>query len=74
MATVHMSEAEVSRDLHAALAQVQQGVEIIIEPGSSARRCAETLPIPAPGAQTERVHRPRESMGSQARRRAGPGC
>jgi antitoxin (DNA-binding transcriptional repressor) of toxin-antitoxin stability system len=31
MATVHMSEAEVARDLHAVLAQVQQGVEIVIE-------------------------------------------
>ncbi len=31
MATVHMSEAELARDLHAALAQVQQGVEIVIE-------------------------------------------
>ena len=31
MATVHMSEAEVARDLHAALARVQQGVEIVIE-------------------------------------------
>lgn len=31
MATVHMTEAEVARDLHAALAQVQQGVEIVIE-------------------------------------------
>lgn len=31
MATVHMSEAEVARDLHAVLAKVQQGVEIIIE-------------------------------------------
>jgi antitoxin (DNA-binding transcriptional repressor) of toxin-antitoxin stability system len=31
MATVHMSEAEVARDLHAALAKVQQGVEIVIE-------------------------------------------
>ncbi len=30
-ATVHMSEAEVARDLHAALAKVQQGVEIVIE-------------------------------------------
>ena len=26
MATVHMSEAEVARDLHAVLAKVQQGV------------------------------------------------
>jgi len=31
MATVHMSEAEVARNLHAALAKVQQGVEIVIE-------------------------------------------
>jgi antitoxin (DNA-binding transcriptional repressor) of toxin-antitoxin stability system len=31
MATVHMSEAELARDLHAALAKVRQGVEIVIE-------------------------------------------
>ncbi|MDZ4798576.1 MAG: hypothetical protein SGI92_10475 [Bryobacteraceae bacterium] len=31
MATVHMSEAEVARDLRAVLARVQQGVEIVIE-------------------------------------------
>jgi antitoxin (DNA-binding transcriptional repressor) of toxin-antitoxin stability system len=31
MATVHMSAAEVARDLHAALAKVQQGIEIVIE-------------------------------------------
>jgi antitoxin (DNA-binding transcriptional repressor) of toxin-antitoxin stability system len=31
MATVHMSEAEVARDLHAVLAKVQQGMEIVIE-------------------------------------------
>ena len=31
MATVRMSEAEVAHDLHAVLAKVQQGVEIIIE-------------------------------------------
>ncbi|MEP6716857.1 MAG: hypothetical protein ABJC09_14900 [Terriglobia bacterium] len=31
MPTVHMSEAEVARDLHAVLAKVQQGVEIVIE-------------------------------------------
>ncbi len=31
MATVHMSEAEVARDLHAVLARVQQGVEVVIE-------------------------------------------
>jgi len=31
MATVHMSEAEVALDLHAVLAKVQQGVEMVIE-------------------------------------------
>ena len=31
MATVHMSEAEVARDLHAVLVKVQQGVEVVIE-------------------------------------------
>ena len=31
MATVHMSESEVARDLHVALAKVRRGVEIVIE-------------------------------------------
>lgn len=31
MMTVHMSEAEVARALSAVLAQVQQGIEIVIE-------------------------------------------
>lgn len=31
MSTVHMSEAEVARDLHAALDKVRQGIEIVIE-------------------------------------------
>jgi antitoxin (DNA-binding transcriptional repressor) of toxin-antitoxin stability system len=31
MATVHMSEAEVARDLHAVLDKVRQGIEIVIE-------------------------------------------
>jgi len=31
MVTVHMSEAEVARDLHAVLAKVQQGIEVVIE-------------------------------------------
>ena len=29
--TIHMSEAEVARDLHAVLEKVQQGVEVVIE-------------------------------------------
>jgi antitoxin (DNA-binding transcriptional repressor) of toxin-antitoxin stability system len=31
MATVHMSESEVARDLHAVLAKVRQGLEVVIE-------------------------------------------
>jgi antitoxin (DNA-binding transcriptional repressor) of toxin-antitoxin stability system len=31
MAQVHMSEAEVARDLHAVLEKVREGVEVIIE-------------------------------------------
>jgi antitoxin (DNA-binding transcriptional repressor) of toxin-antitoxin stability system len=31
MSTIRMSEAEVARDLHAVLARVQQGVEVVIE-------------------------------------------
>ena len=31
MPIIHMSEAEVARDLHALLAKVKQGLEIVIE-------------------------------------------
>jgi antitoxin (DNA-binding transcriptional repressor) of toxin-antitoxin stability system len=31
MAQVHMSEAELARDLHAVLEKVRQGVEVIVE-------------------------------------------
>jgi len=31
MAEVHMTEAEVARDLHGVLAKVQQGVEVVVE-------------------------------------------
>jgi len=31
MATVHITEAEAAQDLHAVLAKVQEGVEIVIE-------------------------------------------
>ena len=31
MATVHITEAELARDIHAVLAQVQEGVEVIVE-------------------------------------------
>lgn len=31
MATVHMTEAELARDLHAVLDKVRQGVEVVVE-------------------------------------------
>lgn len=31
MAQLHMTEAEVARDLHGVLAKVQQGVEVVVE-------------------------------------------
>ncbi|MBZ5624041.1 MAG: hypothetical protein LAQ69_35880 [Acidobacteriia bacterium] len=58
MATVHMSEAEVARDLHAVLAKVQQGVEVVIEqdhrpvavlkpsqPGDPGRKLSECIAL-----------------------------
>jgi hypothetical protein len=32
MVTVRISEAELARDIHAVLAKVQEGVEVIVEP------------------------------------------
>jgi len=31
MAQIHMTEAELARDLHAVLARVQEGVEVVVE-------------------------------------------
>jgi antitoxin (DNA-binding transcriptional repressor) of toxin-antitoxin stability system len=31
MATVHMTESDVARDLHAVLMKVQQGLEVVVE-------------------------------------------
>lgn len=58
MATVHRTEAELARDLHAVLAQVQEGVEVIVEqdqrpvaviskvpPHSSGRKISECIAL-----------------------------
>ena len=47
MAQVHMTEAELARDLHAVLEQVRQGAEVIIEDGY--RRVAVIKPVQGPG-------------------------
>ena len=54
MATVRITEAELARDIHAVLAKVQEGVEVIVEqdhrpvaviraPHGSGRRISEIL-------------------------------
>ncbi len=48
MATVHMSEVEVARDLHAVLAKVKEGVEIVIEQD---RRPVAVLRRPQPAGR-----------------------
>ena len=49
MATVHMSEAEVARDLRAALAKVRQGVEIVIEQDHQPIAVLKPSKPPSPG-------------------------
>lgn len=47
MATVHISEAELARDLHAVLEKVQEGVEVIVE--RDHRAVAIIRPAPTSG-------------------------
>jgi antitoxin (DNA-binding transcriptional repressor) of toxin-antitoxin stability system len=49
METVHMSEAEVARDLHAVLAKVQQGFEIVIEQDHRPVAVLKPSPTGGPG-------------------------
>jgi antitoxin (DNA-binding transcriptional repressor) of toxin-antitoxin stability system len=47
MAVLHITEAELARDLHDVLEKVQQGVEIIVEEGY--RTVAVIKPVQGPG-------------------------
>ena len=47
MAVLHMTEAELARDLHAALEKVRQGAEIVVEEGY--RTVAVIKPVQGPG-------------------------
>jgi antitoxin (DNA-binding transcriptional repressor) of toxin-antitoxin stability system len=47
MAQVHITEAELARDVHAVLEKVRQGEEVIIKEGY--RRVAVIKPIEGPG-------------------------
>lgn len=44
MATVRITEAELARDIHAVLAKVQQGVEVIVERDNRAVAVIRTPP------------------------------
>jgi antitoxin (DNA-binding transcriptional repressor) of toxin-antitoxin stability system len=45
MATVRITEAELARDLHAMLAKVRHGVEVIIEDNNRAVAVLKALPV-----------------------------
>lgn len=47
MAVLHMTEAELARDLHAVLEKVRQGAEIVVEEGY--RTVAVIKPVQGPG-------------------------
>jgi antitoxin (DNA-binding transcriptional repressor) of toxin-antitoxin stability system len=45
MAQVHMSEAELARDLHAVLAKVRAGIEVVIEQDSQPVAVIRAAPV-----------------------------
>jgi antitoxin (DNA-binding transcriptional repressor) of toxin-antitoxin stability system len=45
MATVRITEAELARDLHAVLAKVRQGVEVVVEQDSRPVAVIKTPPV-----------------------------
>ena len=62
--TIHMGEAEVARDLHAVLARVQQGVEIVIE--QDHRPVAVIKQPPPVGRMISEILADLKARGSQA--------
>lgn len=49
MAVLHITEAELARDVHAVLEQVRQGAEIVIEQDHRPVAVMKTPPAPGPG-------------------------
>ena len=47
MATLHITEAELARDVHAVLEQVKQGGEVVIEQDSRPVAIIQSAPPPA---------------------------
>lgn len=64
MATVHMTEAEVARDLHAVLEKVRRGSEVVIEQEN--RAVAVLKPIEGPGRPIDECIAMARARGSQA--------
>jgi len=64
MAPVHMTEAELARDLHAVLERVRQGAEVIIDDGY--RRVAVIKPVEGPGRSIDECIAIARARGSAA--------
>jgi antitoxin (DNA-binding transcriptional repressor) of toxin-antitoxin stability system len=64
MAQVHMTEAELARDLHAVLEQVRQGAEIVIE--QDHRPVAVLKPSQPVGRMISEIIADLKARGSQA--------
>jgi len=62
--TVHMTEAEVARDLHAVLEKVQQGVEVVVE--QNHRPIAVIRPSRPAGRPISEIIADLKSRGSKA--------
>ena len=64
LAQVHMTEAELARDLHAVLEKVRQGAEVIIEDGY--RSVAVIKPVEGPGRSIDECIAIARARGSRA--------
>ena len=64
MGTVRITEAELARDLHAVLAKVQQGVEVVVEQDS--RAIAVIRPAMPAGRMISEVIADLRARGSSA--------
>ena len=64
MAQLHMTEAELARDLHAVLERVRQGAEVVVEEGH--RRVALIKPVEGPGRPIDECIAIARARGSDA--------